>query len=83
MSTTDAANMAEELYFNSNPPPKGLEHHTSVARDFIAEHSAKGTRVVLVSSGGTTVPLGKSFLACGDFCYPADMPNREEHRPLH
>ncbi|RKU45377.1 hypothetical protein DL546_003223 [Coniochaeta pulveracea] len=60
MSATDAASMAEELYFNSHPPPKGLEHHTALARDFIAEHSAKGTRVVLVSSGGTTVPLEKN-----------------------
>lgn len=57
---SDAATMAEALYFNSNPPPKGLEQHTSLARDFIAQHAATGTRVVLVSSGGTTVPLGKS-----------------------
>lgn len=60
MSSTDAANMAEDLYFSSNPPPKDLDHHTSLARSFISEHAAKGTRVVLVSSGGTTVPLEKN-----------------------
>ncbi|KAB5562789.1 DNA/pantothenate metabolism flavo protein [Coniochaeta sp. 2T2.1] len=54
---TDAAAMAEQHYFESNPPPKGLEEHTALARDFVAQHAAAGHKVVLVSSGGTTVPL--------------------------
>jgi phosphopantothenate-cysteine ligase len=51
--------VAEQLYFSNNPPPKGLDQHVSLARDFISQHAANGRRVVLVSSGGTTVPLGK------------------------
>jgi len=56
---SDVAAIVEQHYFQSNPPPKGLEKHTSQAQDFISQHAAAGRRVVLVSSGGTTVPLGE------------------------
>ncbi|EJT70582.1 phosphopantothenate-cysteine ligase [Gaeumannomyces tritici R3-111a-1] len=48
---------AEDHYFGSNPPPKGLAAHEALARAFIDSHRAAGRRVVLVTSGGTTVPL--------------------------
>ncbi|KAL8413612.1 hypothetical protein RB594_005032 [Gaeumannomyces avenae] len=48
---------AEDHYFSSNPPPKGLAAHEALARAFIDSHRAAGRRVVLVTSGGTTVPL--------------------------
>ncbi|KAL8387297.1 hypothetical protein RB595_010013 [Gaeumannomyces hyphopodioides] len=48
---------AEDHYFGSNPPPKGLAAHEALARAFIDSHQAAGRRVVLVTSGGTTVPL--------------------------
>lgn len=54
MVTPDAA---EDHYFGSNPPPKGLAAHEALARAFIDAHQAAGRRVVLVTSGGTTVPL--------------------------
>jgi len=49
----------EDVYFSSNPPPKALEQHTAIAREFINYHAAANHRVVLVTSGGTTVPLEK------------------------
>lgn len=54
----DLAALAETHYFAANPPPKDLEKHVALARDFINFHSAAGRRLVLVTSGGTTVPLG-------------------------
>lgn len=46
-------------YFTTNPPPKALSRHEVLVREFIDFHIAnKPTRpVVLVTSGGTTVPL--------------------------
>ncbi|GAB1312207.1 Phosphopantothenate--cysteine ligase cab2 [Madurella fahalii] len=53
------AALAEDHYFNANPPPKDLDKHVAQAREFIDYHSAAGRRLVLVTSGGTTVPLEK------------------------
>jgi phosphopantothenate-cysteine ligase len=50
---------AEDAYFATNPPPRNLESHISLAQSFIAAHVAAHRRVVLVTSGGTTVPLEK------------------------
>ena len=47
----------EHDYFTLNPAPASLQKHTSLARDFITTHASAGRRVVLVTSGGTTVPL--------------------------
>ncbi|EXJ85555.1 hypothetical protein A1O1_05919 [Capronia coronata CBS 617.96] len=46
-------------YFHTNPPPKALSSHQSLAREFIQYHLENSPRrkVVLVTSGGTTVPL--------------------------
>ena len=52
------AALAETHYFAANPPPKDLEKHVALAREFIDYHSAAGKRLVLITSGGTTVPLG-------------------------
>lgn len=48
---------AENDYFTNNPPPKFLQQHLSLARAFINRHAEESRRVVLVTSGGTTVPL--------------------------
>ncbi|KAK4982406.1 Phosphopantothenate--cysteine ligase cab2 [Elasticomyces elasticus] len=47
----------ETEYFDSNPPPNSLRSHSTLARAFIAQHAEQKRRVVLVTSGGTTVPL--------------------------
>jgi len=51
------AEATERDYFNENPAPAALEEHTAQAKEFIEFHAAAGRRVVLVTSGGTTVPL--------------------------
>ncbi|ORY67391.1 DNA/pantothenate metabolism flavo protein [Pseudomassariella vexata] len=51
--------VVENAYFSSNPPPKALAAHTAQAQSFINHHAAEGRRVVLITSGGTTVPLEK------------------------
>ncbi|KAJ5153164.1 Phosphopantothenate--cysteine ligase CAB2 [Penicillium canariense] len=48
---------AESAYFNEYPPPKALPNHEALARAFIERHVEANRRVVLVTSGGTTVPL--------------------------
>src|ERR1700712_2715570 len=60
--TTNGASInedAENTYFQSNPPPKALTKHQALAREFIQYHleNAPDRRIVLVTSGGTTVPL--------------------------
>ncbi|KAF2823426.1 DFP-domain-containing protein [Ophiobolus disseminans] len=52
-----SAQEAESHYFTHEPAPKDLKANTTLAREFIARHAAGGRRVVLVTSGGTTVPL--------------------------
>lgn len=49
--------MSDDSYFNHNPPPRSLQMHTTLAKAFIAQHLDHSRRVVLVTSGGTTVPL--------------------------
>ena len=48
---------AESQYFTNNPAPKSLQAHLALARNFINFHVEHSNRVVLVTSGGTTVPL--------------------------
>ena len=51
------AERAEDDYFTSTSPPATLQAHEELAADFLCRHSASKRRVVLVTSGGTTVPL--------------------------
>jgi len=48
---------SESHYFSSNPPPPTLPQHTAQANAFVTHHHAHSRRVVLLTSGGTTVPL--------------------------
>lgn len=57
---TAASVQEENAYFSSNPPPKALASHVAQAQDFINHHADAKRRVVLVTSGGTTVPLEKN-----------------------
>jgi phosphopantothenate-cysteine ligase len=47
----------ESNYFNNHPPPKALQKHETLARAFVELQVEKKRRVVLVTSGGTTVPV--------------------------
>ncbi|KAI1427334.1 DNA/pantothenate metabolism flavoprotein [Xylaria sp. FL1777] len=57
--TSSSSHQVENAYFSSNPPPKALPQHVAAAKEFISQHAAANRRVVLVTSGGTTVPLEK------------------------
>lgn len=57
LARQNTAEVAERDYFTENSPPVTLEKHSSLAEAFINFHAAAGRRVVLVTSGGTTVPL--------------------------
>ncbi|MCJ1407354.1 hypothetical protein MMC19_001425 [Ptychographa xylographoides] len=57
LERVSTAELVEENYFTTNPPPKTLEAHGSLAATFIQQHAVSARRVVLVTSGGTTVPL--------------------------
>lgn len=50
----------ENAYFSVNPAPKHLDQHISLAESFINRHNSESRRVVLITSGGTTVPLEKN-----------------------
>lgn len=51
------AEVAELDYFAVNAPPQMLGSHSALARAFVGYHNSRDRRVVLVTSGGTTVPL--------------------------
>ena len=59
---SNLVDLAEDHYFSANPPPKDLKKHVALAKEFIDSHAAAGRRLVLVTSGGTTVPLGMFLL---------------------
>jgi phosphopantothenate-cysteine ligase len=48
---------AEKDYFSTNVAPKSLKQHSILSKEFIGRHAKEGRKVVLVTSGGTTVPL--------------------------
>ncbi|KAK6543164.1 hypothetical protein TWF694_007080 [Orbilia ellipsospora] len=54
---TAAVEKDETSYFDTNPPPPELEEFSRVAEEFVNLHCSHQRRVVLVTSGGTTVPL--------------------------
>ncbi|KAI0008331.1 DFP-domain-containing protein [Xylariaceae sp. FL0662B] len=58
-TSASSIQVVENTYFDSNPPPKALPRHIAAAESFITQHAAANRRVVLVTSGGTTVPLEK------------------------
>ena len=60
-STASTSTLIDELseshYFETNLPPPTLQAQAAAAMAFISQHVSQNRRVVLVSSGGTTVPL--------------------------
>ena len=58
MEDYNAANVPKDLdYFRTNPPPPSLESYKKFAKGFVKDHLQSNRNVVLVTSGGTTVPL--------------------------
>ncbi|KAF9269392.1 DFP-domain-containing protein [Marasmius fiardii PR-910] len=57
MSATTSTPFSAESYFATQPPPPTLEHDIAGVRTFLSRQAEKGRKVVLVTSGGTTVPL--------------------------
>ena len=55
----NAADDTAAAYFKDNPVPKSLRNHETLVKEFINFHlqNAPERRIVLVTSGGTTVPL--------------------------
>ncbi|CED82565.1 Uncharacterized conserved protein with similarity to phosphopantothenoylcysteine synthetase/decarboxylase [Phaffia rhodozyma] len=49
-------------YFTTQAPPPQLEHDQAKAQEFISRMKGLGRRVVLVTSGGTSVPLEKNMV---------------------
>ena len=50
----------EENFFAEIPQPRDYELHKQRIADFVSKHSDKQKTVVLVTSGGTTVPLERN-----------------------
>ena len=44
-------------YFHYNPPPPTLDSYKKLVKAFVSDHAQSSRKVVLVTSGGTTVPL--------------------------
>ncbi|CDO70972.1 hypothetical protein BN946_scf184830.g4 [Trametes cinnabarina] len=51
------ATFSAERYFATQPPPASLEHDVARVKEFVQRQLGEGRKVVLVTSGGTTVPL--------------------------
>ncbi|KAK3839681.1 MAG: DNA/pantothenate metabolism flavoprotein [Linnemannia gamsii] len=56
-STASPGPVSAEVYFASHVAPKSLPENAERIRTFVDRHMHEGRRVVLVTSGGTTVPL--------------------------
>ena len=48
---------SDQIYFDENAPPHTLDSYTKLAKAFITHQLQSDRAVVLVTSGGTTVPL--------------------------
>ncbi|KIK68705.1 hypothetical protein GYMLUDRAFT_36194 [Collybiopsis luxurians FD-317 M1] len=55
--TNSTSTFSAESYFSTQPPPSTLDHDIAGVKEFVARQKEAGRKVVLVTSGGTTVPL--------------------------
>ena len=56
-SLTSSHPPSDQAYFDENSPPATLESHAKLVKAFISHHLQSDRAVVLITSGGTTVPL--------------------------
>ncbi|GAA5968736.1 hypothetical protein JCM11641_000714 [Rhodosporidiobolus odoratus] len=54
---TESHQFSAEDFFNQQPPPPGLDKHLEDVHRFVKDNLKHGRKVVLITSGGTTVPL--------------------------
>ena len=61
MEATDglpsSSSPSDRKYFDESPRPESLDSHAELVKAFISHHVRSNRAVVLVTSGGTTVPL--------------------------
>ena len=57
MDTASDAPFSAESYFATQPPPAGLDEVIDGVKEFVEYHRKEGRKIVLITSGGTTVPL--------------------------
>ena len=61
MEATDglpsSSSPSDRKYFDESPRPESLDSHAELVKAFISHHIRSNRAVVLVTSGGTTVPL--------------------------
>jgi hypothetical protein len=60
------ANEEEDPFFVTHAKPDGLDLVKAKADEFIRFQKAKGRSVVIVTSGGSTVPLEVCYTNCGE-----------------
>ncbi|EPQ27431.1 uncharacterized protein PFL1_04969 [Pseudozyma flocculosa PF-1] len=53
---------SSDRFFQTQAPPPNLDQISKSTSEFIQRHVAEGRKVVLVTSGGTTVPLEKNVV---------------------
>ncbi|QRV96605.1 hypothetical protein RhiJN_24623 [Ceratobasidium sp. AG-Ba] len=56
-TTENDAPFSAETYFATQPPPAGLDEAVQGVKEFLERNIQAGRKVVLITSGGTTVPL--------------------------
>ncbi|KAM0788347.1 hypothetical protein ACM66B_001488 [Microbotryomycetes sp. NB124-2] len=57
MPATERPLFSAEQFFAEQPPPPRLDEHLQAVKHFVELNASRGRKVVLVTSGGTTVPL--------------------------
>ncbi|KAJ9473862.1 Phosphopantothenate--cysteine ligase CAB2 [Pseudozyma hubeiensis] len=61
-SSSTSPKWSSDRFFQTQSAPSNLAELSSGASDFVQRHIKEGRRVVLVTSGGTTVPLEKNVV---------------------
>ncbi|KLO14388.1 phosphopantothenate-cysteine ligase [Schizopora paradoxa] len=62
VETPSAHHISAGEYYATQPPPSTLEADMQKIRQFIGRHKEAGRKVVLITSGGTTVPLERNVV---------------------
>ncbi|UZJ57128.1 hypothetical protein CBS101457_006448 [Exobasidium rhododendri] len=57
-----STSFSAEDFFATQQAPSNLSSHGDLARKFVERHHREGRKVVLVTSGGTTVPLERNVV---------------------